>query len=73
MTIEIAEMIVSYRKNHPSVSWKDTVKELVPEMNCDSVRSYISKFNRGEVRVRQDYTPTIRVGIDYSILTEAWI
>ena len=73
MSIGLAYKIVTHRKDNPRQTWNETVKELVPWMNCDTVRSYISKYNRGEIRVRQDskYVPPRQ--LDYSVLTEAWV
>ena len=73
MSIEIAHKIVSHREANKKQTWKETVAEVVPWMNCDSVRSYISKFNRGEVRVRQDSVYIPPTQLDYTIIHKAWL
>ena len=74
MNIGLAQQVVEHRLVNKE-TWKETVALMLPDMQVDSVRTYVNKYLNGKVKIqtRTGDMPNSTKQINYHVLTEAWI
>ena len=73
MNMTIAQKIVDSRQLNPKETWKESVETHAPHLYYLSVKAYVSKFKRGEIREREEPVYVAPRELDYTIIHKAWL